>query len=175
MPATIAGPSHAALSAMITPALFLTATGSLIISTSNRISRIVDRIRLLNELGDRLDRGITDLDYPKVRAAHLDEQLGELEWRSDRVRTALMLLYSAFCLFVGTSLELAGDVLLGSRIGSLATLTAVAGVFFLLVASTNLVREALWALKSNRREVRFYRSLRAQRHEARGDREDGAS
>ncbi|MGE3822577.1 MAG: DUF2721 domain-containing protein [Isosphaeraceae bacterium] len=169
MPATIAGPSYVTLSAMISPALFLTATGSLIISTSNRMSRIVDRIRVLNELGDRLDRGITDLDYPEARAAHVEEQLGELEWRSDRVRIALTLLYSAFCAFVGTSLELAGDVLLGSRIGPLATLTAVVGVMLLLVASTNLVREALWALKSNRREVRFHRSLQARRHAARTD------
>jgi hypothetical protein len=35
------------VAAMIAPALFLTATGSLLISTSNRIARIVDRIRAL--------------------------------------------------------------------------------------------------------------------------------
>ena len=45
-------PSYATLSAMITPAIFLTANGSLIISTSNRMSRVVDRIRVLNDLGD---------------------------------------------------------------------------------------------------------------------------
>ena len=49
--------NYAALSAMITPALFMTATGSLIISTSNRMSRIVDRIRELNEQADDLSRG----------------------------------------------------------------------------------------------------------------------
>jgi hypothetical protein len=42
--------NYAALTVMITPALFMTASGSLIISTSNRMSRIVDRIRQLNEL-----------------------------------------------------------------------------------------------------------------------------
>ncbi len=47
---------YATLSAMITPAIFLTANGSLIISTSNRMSRIVDRIRVLNDLGDRIGR-----------------------------------------------------------------------------------------------------------------------
>ena len=51
------------LTAMITPAIFLTANASLIISTSNRMSRVVDRIRVLNDLVDRLGRGTTDLDY----------------------------------------------------------------------------------------------------------------
>ncbi len=167
MPPTIIAPSYATLSAMITPALFLTATGSLIISTSNRMSRIIDRIRVLNVQGDRLDRGLTDDDFPEARAAHLDEQLSHLEWRSDRVRLALTLLYGAFCAFVGTSLELAGDVLLGSRIGWLATFTAVLGVVLLLISGTNLIREALWALTSNRREVRFYRELQAKRRASR--------
>ena len=43
----VAPPNYSTLAAMITPAIFMTATGSLIISTSNRMSRIVDRIRLL--------------------------------------------------------------------------------------------------------------------------------
>ena len=52
MPAIIPT-NYATLSAMITPAVFfMTANGSLIISTSNRMSRIVDRVRVLNELGD---------------------------------------------------------------------------------------------------------------------------
>ena len=55
------------LTAMITPAIFLTANASLIISTSNRMSRVVDRIRVLNDLADRMGRGVTDLDYVNER------------------------------------------------------------------------------------------------------------
>ncbi len=40
-------PNYATLSAMIAPALFMTANGSLIISTSNRMARIVDRMRVI--------------------------------------------------------------------------------------------------------------------------------
>ena len=72
----LAPPNYSTLSAMITPAIFMTATGSLIISTSNRMSRIVDRIRQLNELADLLSRGKTDLDFPTER---LDPH-----WRSAR-------------------------------------------------------------------------------------------
>ena len=100
------------LTAMITPAIFLTANASLIISTSNRMSRVVDRIRVLNDLVDRLGRGTTDLDYAAERVNHLRDQLRRLEWRNERIRYALTTLYIAFTTFVGTSLVLAVDALL---------------------------------------------------------------
>jgi len=98
--------SYVTLSAMMTPALLMTASGSLIISTSNRMSRIVDRIRVLNDLADRLDRGESGLDYPDLRRDHADEELRHLVYRSDQVRTALSELYLALSAFVGTSLTL---------------------------------------------------------------------
>ena len=157
--------NYATLSAMITPALFMTANGSLIISTSNRMSRVVDRIRVLNDLGDDLCRGDSKLDFAAERRAHISDQLGRLEWRSDRVRYALTMLYIAFSAFVGTSLTLAVDTLIGNRhlTRSLATSLSVAGVSLMLVASVNLIREARAALGSNRLEIRFYRELQARR------------
>ena len=92
-------PNYAALSAMITPAIFLTANGSLIISTSNRMSRIVDRIRVLNDLADKLCRGGTDLDFTPDRLAHVQDQLNRLVSRGDRIRYALTALYLAFGAF----------------------------------------------------------------------------
>jgi hypothetical protein len=163
MPTPNLGTSYAALSAMITPALFMTANGSLIISTSNRMSRIVDRIRLLNDQADRLDRGTSDLDYPIERKAHTLEQIGDLEWRSDRVRLALTMVYIGFSSFVGTSLVLALDVILGSRLRELPTLLAVVGVACMLVATVNLTREARRALRSNHQEVRFFHDLQVRR------------
>jgi hypothetical protein len=162
-------PSYATLSAMITPALFMTANGSLIISTSNRMSRVVDRIRVLNDQADALCRGSTDPDFVPERLAHVADQLRHLEWRSDRVRHALTMLYLAFGCFVGTSLMLALDVLAGNRLVAIPTLLAVAGITLLLGASINLVREARRALRTNRLEVRFYRDLHAKRRAAEGD------
>jgi len=156
--------SYAALSAMITPAIFLTATGSLIISTSNRMSRVVDRIRVLNDQGDKLCRGGTDLDFVRDRMDHVQDQLRRLVYRSDRVRFALTMLYLAFTAFVCSSLAIAIDVFLGSiSIAAVPTTLAVVGVSLMLGASVNLVREALEALKSNRLEIRFYRDLHQRR------------
>ena len=159
----IFGTAYATLTAMITPALFMTATASLIISTSNRMSRIVDRIRVQIGMADRLDRGLTDLDYPGERRRSVEDELETLVWRSARVRVALTLLYLALSAFVGTSLTLAVDVLLGSRVRGLPTLMAVVGVGFLLAASVNLTREAHRALRSSHDEVRFHHDLLARR------------
>jgi hypothetical protein len=155
----VAPPSYATLSAMITPAIFLTANGSLIISTSQRMSRIVDRIRVLNEQADRLRRGAADLDVPAERLAHARDQTARLLWRADRIRIALVVLYLGFSTFVLTSLALALDVLFDNRLPALPTALAVLGVLLLLAACVNLVREALEALRSNRAEVGFYLEL----------------
>jgi len=157
--------NYATLSAMITPAIFMTANGSLIISTSNRMSRVVDRIRVLNDRGDEMCRGDTRLDFVADRRSHVSDQLGRLQRRSDWVRFALTLLYMSFASFVGTSLTLAVDTLIGNRLpmAGLATGLSVSGVVMMLVACVNLVREAHAALTSNRLEIRFYRDLQARR------------
>jgi hypothetical protein len=158
--------SYTTLSAMITPALFLTANASLIISTSNRVSRVVDRIRALSDLADKIGRGASELDFTTERLEHVNVQLDHLEWRSDRLRSAMTALYVALSAFVGTSLALAVDDWLKYKLGVLPTLLAVAGVCAMLYASINLVREALESLGGNRREIQFYRTLAERRHAA---------
>jgi hypothetical protein len=123
------------------------------------MSRVVDRIRVLNDLADRMGRGSTDLDYTAERIDHVRDQLHRLEWRNERIRYALTTLYIAFTTFVGTSLILAADALLGNRLIALPVILAVAGVGLLLFASVNLAMEALEALRTNRLEIRFYREL----------------
>ena len=158
--------TYDALTAMITPAIFMTANASLIISTSNRVSRVVDRIRVLNDYADKLDRGVGELDFAMERLEHVYDQMRRLESRSDRLRYALSSLYLAFTCFVGTSLTLAIDALLRNWLMALPTLLAMAGVALLLFASVNLVLEALGALRSNRLETQFYRNLRQLRQTA---------
>jgi hypothetical protein len=157
--------TYATLSAMITPAIFMTANGSLIISTSNRMARVVDRIRKLNDLGDDLCRGDSRLDFLDERRAHILDQIEQMLRRSDLIRMALTMLYLAFASFVGTSLVLAIDTLIGNQslMVWLATALSVVGVGLLLMANINMVREAYAALNSNRKEIQFYRDLQARR------------
>jgi hypothetical protein len=162
LPGPISMEQYATLSAMITPAIFLTANGSLIISTSNRMSRVVDRIRVLNDLGDKLCRG-SGLDYPRERMDHVRDQLRRLIGRSDRIRYALAMLYLAFGAFVMTSLGLAISVWFGDRFVALPTGLAILGVVLMLGACVNLVHEAFAALAANRLEIRFYEDLHERR------------
>jgi hypothetical protein len=169
MPIDLRNETYTTLSAMITPAIFLTANASLIVSTSNRVSRVVDRIRVLVDLADKIGRGVSELDFPEERMEHMGVLLEHLEWRSDRLRAAMMALYLAFAAFVGASLTLAIDNWLSNRLSALPTILALVGVGLLLFASISLAREALRALAGNHREIRFYRELREKRRALSGE------
>jgi uncharacterized NAD-dependent epimerase/dehydratase family protein len=159
--------SYEALSAMIAPALFLTGTGSLVISTSNRMSRIVDRVRTLNDEYDRLMRGKLDVDMIEERAEHMQGELARLIGRSNRIRVALILLYFSLCSFASTSLLLGLDVVTGHRIIVVPTLVAVAGVGSLLISTGFLLAEALTAMRTYRLDIAFYQELHERRRAAR--------
>jgi hypothetical protein len=100
---------YATVAAMIAPALFLTATASLMISTATRMARIVDRIRILVLMCDRPTPGDEVIDYPDERRKHAIEELRRLQRRSDRVMAAVTLLYMAFGSFAATSMVIAVD------------------------------------------------------------------
>jgi hypothetical protein len=151
---------------MIAPALFMTATGSLIISTAARAGRVVDRIRVLVETRDRMRRGDGALDFQGVRRRHLLDQLRHLQSRGDRLMAAVTTLDMALASFAGTSLVIAVDAVTGYRIGALPALFAAAGVGLLLVARVNLVIKARTALRGNDMEVRFFHELEEHREAA---------
>ena len=77
-----------------------------------------------------------------------DDQILRHRRRAHLVLRACRLLYGALASFVGTSLALAADALLGSRLGALPTAMAVIGVLFLLAASFAMWREVSLAVKS---------------------------
>jgi hypothetical protein len=160
---SVAPDTYVTLSAMITPALFMTVNGSLIISTSNRMSRVVDRVRQLNLEADALCRGDSSLDFLDDRLAHAANQLDRMMVRSDLIRLALTLLYLAMAMFVGTSLTMALDALIGNYLVVVPTTTAIIGVSLMLAACVQLTREARVALLNNRVEIHFYRMLRDRR------------
>jgi hypothetical protein len=149
---------------MLAPALFLTATGSLLISTSSRIGRIVDRIRALVILCERGE--LEQLDFVEHRRKHVVDSLHHLQWRSNRAAVAVTMLYLAFSAFAATSMMIALDSMTGCSLDALPVLCAVAGVGLLLVACVNLVLEARSSLRGNDREVRFFYELASLREKA---------
>lgn len=96
----------ALIGAMLTPALMIAVCASLIISTSNRQTRTVDRIRFLNQIliekGELLHPGIID-NYSK--------QIDLYEWRRRRIRRAMIANYIALFLFLLSALAMMISVL----------------------------------------------------------------
>ena len=115
---------------MLAPAFFLTATGSLLISASNRLARVVDRLRqLMRDMEQATD----------------EKELHWLDYRISRQRANQMLYLSLSC-FVGTSLVVALDAFTPYPAGVLPTSFAVLGVLGLLVSSLLLSRESTIAV-----------------------------
>ena len=134
---------YAILTAMLAPAFFLTATAALLASANTRLARVVDRLRSLIVAWE--------LDAPD--RAERDEQILRHRERAHLVLRACRLLYAGLAAFVGTSLALAMDALLGFRLGAVPTLLAVLGVLFVLAASVALWREVSLAVKSFDKEL----------------------
>ena len=129
---------HAILSAMLAPAFFLTATAGLLASANARLARVVDRLRAL----------LASWEHGTPDASEREDQIRRHRQRAHLVLRACRLLYGALASFVGTSLALAADALLDSRLGGLPTAMAVLGVLFLLAASFAMWREVSLAVKS---------------------------
>lgn len=156
--------AHETVTAMIAPALFLTATGSLIISTANRMGRVVDRMRAMLERADEISRDAANkYDFHAERLGRIDSEIERLRLRSRLSLVAVTRLYLAFGLFVSTSLLIALDSFLDGRLRLGPALLAVCGVGMLLLASISLVREARTALRGHAGDVAFYKGLRDKR------------
>lgn len=132
---------HAVLTAMLAPALLMTATASLLASANARLARVVDRLRTLVAAWDE-----GGPDAPG--AAERDQLIQRHRRRAHLVLRACQLMYAAMGSFVGTSLALAIDAFLGSRLGVVPTVLAILGVVFLLLACTAMGSEVTLAVNS---------------------------
>ncbi|MFC3549417.1 DUF2721 domain-containing protein [Lysobacter cavernae] len=141
MPSPVAiDPSHyAVVSAMITPAFFLTAASSLLISSNNRLARVVDRMRAEIEVLSATAQG-------PARVA-LESRIATHRRRSYLVLASVRMLYAAISAFVGTSIGIAVDAFFGYRLDLLPTGLAMVGVLLMFAASLCLGHEAKLGLR----------------------------
>lgn len=141
------------LSAMITPAVLLLATGSLIMTTSNRSMRCVDRVREraseLEELGDKQD------EHTDVKRQHLYKQLEINTRRARLLQKAMSRLYLAIGAFVATSVSIGVVALLHVNVGFVPLVLGFVGSFLLLSASVYLIFESRLALTTTYSEMDY--------------------
>jgi hypothetical protein len=135
------------LGAMITPAVLISACGTLIFSTSTRLARVIDRVRHLSAQAQRLgaDRS-TDAADEQVQ--QFEVQLGYYARRSRLVQGALTSFYVSLGLFVASTVSIGLAALLPqmswvpSTLGVVGTLVLFAGCV-LLISETRLAMVSL--------------------------------
>jgi hypothetical protein len=138
------------LSAMITPSVLISAAGLLVLSTSNRLSRVVDRVRVVA-------RAVEGVKQDPASKHLFLEQLARLSRRAVLLRSALTSLYIAITLFVATSILLGLLSVFNWSYDWLATVIALIGSCTLLYGSILLISEARHAIASTLQELHTIR------------------
>ncbi|WP_028982492.1 DUF2721 domain-containing protein [Sporocytophaga myxococcoides] len=144
----------AILSAMIIPVILIMATLSLILSTSTRSGKVIDRVRELLK--------IINLDYnSKSQKINSDEEtrhtleiLHMMAIRSKYLQQSLWFQYLALCDFFATSIFLAIIKLTPLNFYAVPLVLGLIGVVLLFGASVMLVFESRYAVNALNKELK---------------------
>src|SRR2546427_11269673 len=88
------------LTAMITPAGLISACGSMILSTSIRLGRVVDRVRTLSDRLEEMGLDQEKSEVNKERQAVIFEQLDKLTSRARILQRCMVTFYLSLGAFV---------------------------------------------------------------------------
>src|SRR5260370_17846295 len=98
--------SRGVVTAMITPAVLISASGTMILSSSTRLGRVVDRTRSLSDRLQEVSSGDANTEFFEERRAMLYGQLDKLTRRSRLFQRALTSFYFALGVFVSTTVAI---------------------------------------------------------------------
>jgi len=149
------------LTSMITPAVLISACGTLLFSTSARLGRIFDRVNLLKSEVEAVLAG--NATFPEERNAFLKIQLATQRVRAALIQKALAALYVATALFIATSLAIAFNAAYGTAETIwIPIIIALSGGLFLFAASAILIYENRYNLRFINRQLDFISFLQSQ-------------
>ena len=147
---------------MITPAVLISASGTMILSTSTRLGRVVDRVRELSARLRRLAVEDVTVEFLEEERAMLYDQLDKLTSRSRLLQRALTVFYLAVGVFVASSVAIGGVAFFsarglsgGTRGAWLPVIMGLGGALFLFYGSMLLIFEARLALATTHSEMDF--------------------
>lgn len=148
----------AILSAMITPAVLISACGSLIIATSTRLGRVIDRTRQVSHDFEEIVRA-EERTLLAEEKEMLFGQIDRLTRRTRLLQLAMHRLYLALSVFVATSVAIGTVAVTGERYAWIPILLGLSGAVLLFAATLNLIRESRLAIGSIQDEMEFVRRL----------------
>jgi hypothetical protein len=141
------------LGAMITPAVLILASSSLLITTSSRSIRCIDRVRERAEELEALGRGQDE--GTERRRTHLFTQLEINTRRARLLQKAMSRLYIGISFFIATSVAIGVVSLIHVDIGWVPLLLGFIGAGLLFSASIFLIFESRLALTTTYAEMDY--------------------
>lgn len=145
----------AILTAMITPAVLISACGALIFSTSSRLGRVVDRVRALSERFQELAAHPEQDDMFEERRALIFSQLDRQTSRARLIQRAMAAFYTALGVFVASTVAIAIISATARNFTWVAVVLGLLGALFMLYGSVLLIVESRMALGSIMSEMDF--------------------
>jgi uncharacterized protein DUF2721 len=144
----------AVLTAMITPAVLISACGSMILSTSHRLGRVVDRVRALSDKLEELAE--KEAGTTTERQSIIFAQLDKLTSRARILQRSMVAFYLALGMFVATSVAI-GVVAISAnpRYNLVPVIVGLIGACFLFYGSMLLIFEARLALSTIHAEMDY--------------------
>lgn len=149
------------LSALLTPAVLISACASLLISTSNRLGRVVDDVRRLSDTAEHLvlNDQVTPGSIQQRKLSLLAVQVPTMTRRAHLLQRSLAALYASLAFFIATSVTLGLFTSFAVQNNWFATLLGLLGMALLLGSSTYLIIESRLALHTTFREMAWVREL----------------
>lgn len=151
----------AVLTAMITPAVLMSACGSLILSTATRMARTVDRVRSLLDRLEELAHTKDKLELFDERREIVYKMLDLTAKRNRLLQRSMVTFYFALCMFVATSVAIGLVAVTERGYEWLPAALGLAGACFLFYGSILLIFETRIAHRAIFMEMDF--SLRLSR------------
>jgi hypothetical protein len=143
------------LAAMITPAVLISACGSLILATSERLNRAVTRAREISDMLSHISLKKDPEHELEAERRMLFMQLDFVTTRSRLLQRALSRLYGALGVFIGTSVAIGIVAVTGRIFAVVPIVLGLLGGALLLYASTVLIKESRFALTALDAEMDF--------------------
>lgn len=145
----------AVLTSMITPALLLSASGTFILSTSQRLGRCVDRIRRISE---QLEYQIDPATHKPLSPERIEMLLRMLDYSGRRARMlagVMISFYLAAGAFVFTSVAIGIASMLVTTLSWLPVAMGITGALFMSYGGFRLIFEARLSEESLLEEIAF--------------------
>jgi hypothetical protein len=155
-------PTISVLTAMITPAVMISACGTLILSTSQRLSRVIGRVYEWTRWLDAASRTPREEAFARENAAAFFLQFETTSRRARLLHWGLSAFYFALGTFVADMLVIGVIALMGVDYSWPAVGLGLIGAVLMLLGCVALAQESRLGLTTTDREMRLLREMAEQ-------------